>query len=101
LVDFVTRVCPLRRAADFRPLHAERFVRSLRTQLVAPNGHPHAKRRRLRDSGIKFILETCAALLNYAARNRYLPPYADNPFRLIEIHRITVRHTLKQLANHR
>jgi integrase len=76
--------------SDLRPIHAEEFVRYLRQLSVAPNGHANASKRRLRDKGIKYILETCSALINYAARQRHLPPYADNPFHTIEIHRIPV-----------
>jgi integrase len=46
--------------------------------------------RRGRDAGIKFILETCCSMFNYALRQRHLPPYADNPFRTIEVCRIPV-----------
>ena len=90
LIDFVTRVRPLRRVSDFRSSHAEEFVRHLRSRQVAPNGHCNASKRRLRDKGIKYILETCSTLFNYAARHRHLPPYAENPFRMIEISRIPV-----------
>lgn len=44
----------------------------------------------LRDKGIKYILETCSTLFNFAARHRHLPPYAENPFRMIEVRRIPV-----------
>ena len=58
---------------------------------MAPNGHPKARKRPLlRDTGIKFILETCSSLFNYAQRNRHLSPYAENPFRMIEIGRMPV-----------
>jgi len=90
LINFVAYVRPLRRASDFRPIHAEEFVRYLRSLQVAPNGHRNASKRRLRDNGIKYILETCSTLFNYAARHRHLPPYVDNPFHTIEISRIPV-----------
>ena len=90
LLRFVAQSRPLRRVSDFRPLHAEQFVRYLRSLEVAPNGHRNAAKRRLRDTGIKFILEICSTLFNYAARRRHLPPYAENPFRTIEINRIPV-----------
>ena len=41
-------------------------------------------------AGIKFILETCSSLFNYAQRNRHLSPYAENPFRTIEVSRMPV-----------
>lgn len=59
---------------------ADRFLRFLRAAEVAPNGHAHAKRRPLRDKGVRFILETCRSLYGYAAKKRHLPPYAENPF---------------------
>jgi integrase len=66
-----------------RPAHeidVEAFVRYLRTVRVAPNGHPHTRRRPLRDNGVRYILETCRSLYAYAAKRRHLPPYTDNPF---------------------
>jgi integrase len=90
LLNFVREVCPVRQASDFRPRHAEDFVRHLRGIQVAPNGHAHARKRTLRDAGIKFILETCSTLFNYVQRHRHLSPYAENPFRTIEISRVPI-----------
>jgi integrase len=39
---------------------------------------------------VKYILETCSTLFNYARRQRHLSPYADNPLLTIEIGRIPV-----------
>jgi integrase len=91
LIRFVTVVHPVRRASDFRPREAEAFVRHLRSLQVAPNGHKNARRRTLRHAGVKFILETCCSLFNYAQRYRHLPPYAENPFRTIEVGRIPIQ----------
>jgi len=74
----------------FNPSNAEAFVKYLRAIRVAPNGHPHSKQRRLRDSGVRYVLETCSTLFNYAQRHRHLSPYAENPFRAIEISRIPI-----------
>ena len=66
-----------------RPAHtldAEAFTRYLRSIRIAPNGHENAKRRSLRDKGVRYVLETCRSMYAYAARKRHLPPYADNPF---------------------
>jgi integrase len=90
LLKFIRNACPVRQASDFRPRHAEDFVRHLRGIQVAPNGHPRARKRTLRDAGIKFILETCSTLFSYAQRNRHLSPYAENPFRTIEINRVPI-----------
>lgn len=90
LLEFVCQVRPLTRVSDFGPQHAEEFVRHLRSKKVAPNGHKNARKRKLRDAGIKYILETCCSLFNYAARHRHLPPYVENPFRTIEVSRIPI-----------
>ena len=47
---------------------------------MAPNGHPHAPRRAVRDKGVRFIIRTCRSLYGYAAKKRHLPPYGENPF---------------------
>ncbi|MEX0611200.1 MAG: tyrosine-type recombinase/integrase [Pirellulales bacterium] len=61
-------------------IEVEAFVRYLRILRVAPNGHANARRRALRDNGVRYILETCRSMYGYAAKRRHLPPYADNPF---------------------
>jgi integrase len=90
LLNFIAQTKRVRRASDFRAVHAEEFVQYLRSLGVAPNGHAHTAKRRLRDNGVKYILETCCTLFNFAQRHRHLSPYADNPFRLLEIGRIPV-----------
>lgn len=61
-------------------IQADQFVRYLRSSKIAPNGHPHTKRRALRDKGVRFILETCRSLFGWAAKKRHMPPYGQNPF---------------------
>ena len=90
LLNFTSQAQPISQAAHFRAAHAEVFGAHLRRIKVAPNGHLHARKRPLRDKGVKYILEVCRALFNYAARRRHLPPYAENPFSMIEIDRIPV-----------
>jgi integrase len=90
LLNFIRDVRPLRRVSDFRPAHAEEFVRHLRTVQVPLHGPADRHRRPLRDTGLKYILETCSILFNYARKNRHLSPYAENPFQTIEIGRIPV-----------
>src|SRR5262249_38667846 len=34
----------------------------------------------LRDKGVQHILQTCRSMYGYAAKKRFMPPYADNPF---------------------
>ena len=81
---------PVRHASHFHATHAEEFVRYLRNSAVSPNGHAHAAKRPLMDQGLRYILECCRALFNYAAKRRHLSPYAENPFRTLEIDRIPV-----------
>ena len=90
LLNFVRDVRPAVLAAHFQPAHAEEFAAYLRRIKVAPNGHRNAVKRPLRDKGVKYILEVCRSLFNYAAKRRHLPPYAENPFATIEIDRIPV-----------
>jgi integrase len=90
LLRFVADVRPVRRVSEFRAQQAEEFVRYLRSLKTAPNGHPRAGKRPLKDAGIRFILGTCCSLFNYAQRNRHLAPYAENPFRTIEASRIPI-----------
>jgi len=70
LLDFTAHVRPLKRVSELQPAHVEEFIRFLRCRRVAPNGHRNARKRVLRDSGVKYVLETCSSLLNYAQRQR-------------------------------
>jgi integrase len=90
LLDFVAKARPLKKVSELHPPQVEEFIRFLRSRRVAPNGHQNARKRALRDSGVKYVLETCSSMMNYAQRQRHLPPYAENPFRAIEINRIPV-----------
>jgi integrase len=71
-------------------VRADAFAAYLRTVQVAPNGHPHAARRHLRDKGIQFVLETCRAMFAFAGTRRHLPPYAGNPFAALPLDRLRV-----------
>src|SRR5204862_5853536 len=66
------------------------FAAYLRCAEVAPNGHPNTARRRLRDKGVQFILETCRAMYSYAGKRRHLPPYAGNPFAELPLDRLKI-----------
>lgn len=66
------------------------FVTFLRNREVSPNGHAHSEKRRLRDKGVQFILETCRAMYAYAQRQRHLPPYAANPFAELRLDRMRI-----------
>ena len=92
LLDFVEKARVPRMTSHFRAPHAEEFVSYLRTIKVSPNGHANSEKRPLLDKGIKFILETCRAMLNFAMKRRHLSPYAENPFSVIDLDRIPVEH---------
>ncbi len=83
---------PTRSASQFHATYAEEFVRYLRTLHVSPNGHANTAKRLLMDKGLRYILECCRAMFNYAAKRRHLSPYAENPFRTLEIDRIPIEH---------
>jgi integrase len=84
------RTVPLRQAGHLTAQHAERFVRHLHEIKVAPNGHPRAVKRELRDKGIKYILCVCRTMFNFGSKRRHLPPYAENPFSVIQIDRMPI-----------
>jgi integrase len=83
---------PVRYASQFHASHAEQFVRHLRSVKVSSNGHANTVPRPLMDKGLRFILECCRTLFNYAAKRRHLSPYAENPFAVLEIDRIPIEH---------
>jgi integrase len=84
---------PVKHAAQFHARHAEEFVRHLRSIEVSSNGHANTVKRPLMDKGVRFVLECCRSLFNYAAKRRHLPPYSENPFHVLEIDRIPVERT--------
>ncbi len=90
LLRFTQRIQPVRSADRITPSVTGAFVRYLRNVDVSPNGHANAAKRRLRDKGVIFILESCRTMFNYAAKHRHLSPYQDNPFSLIDIGRIPI-----------
>ncbi len=87
LVDYVAT---LKSEVQVHQLAVVGFVGFLRTREVAPNGHANSKRRRLRDKGVQFILETCRSLYAYAERSRHLPPYFGNPFGDLQLDRMRI-----------
>jgi len=66
------------------------FATYLRKIEVAPNGHKNTTKRRLRDKGIQFILETCRSMYNFAVKRRHLPPYVGNPFLALPLDRLKI-----------
>ena len=87
LVDYVAT---LKGEVQAHQLAVAGFVGFLRSREVAPNGHPKSQRRRLRDQGVQFILETCRSLYAYAERSRHLPPYFGNPFGNLQLDRMRI-----------
>jgi integrase len=67
------------------------FTVYLRKIEVAPNGHKNTAKRRLRDKGVHFILETCRAMYNFALKRRHLPPYTGNPFEELPLDRLKIQ----------
>ena len=90
LLRFGQSVQPIRSADRLTLSMSEKFVRYLRQAKVSPNGHSNSAKRLLRDKGIVFVLESCRAMFNYAAKHRHLPPYHENPFAQIDIERIPI-----------
>jgi integrase len=87
LEDFVASQPRPPQAHEVRP---DAFAAYLRRIEVAPNGHQNTARRRLRDKGVRFILETCRAMYTYALKRRHLPPYAGNAFSELPLDRMKV-----------
>ena len=88
-------VATLKHPSELIPRVTEDFVRYLRGTKVAPNGHANTAKRPLRDSGVKFILQICSAMINYAKTQRHLPPYYENPFATTGICNIPVEDAKK------
>src|SRR5262249_22108728 len=66
------------------------FASHLRQVEVSPNGHKKASKRKLRDKGIQFILETCRSMYTFAIKKRNLPPQAANPFSELPLDRLKI-----------
>lgn len=88
LEDYATRQARPAAAHEVKP---DAFAAFLRKVEVAPNGHPNTERRRLRDKGVQFILETCRSMYTFALKRRHLPPYAENPFSELPLDRLKVQ----------
>jgi len=86
----VNYLMPQPKQVQAHEVHPNAFAAHLRGIEVAPNGHPHTKKRRLRDKGIQYILECCRAMYTFAAKQRHLPPYAGNPFAELPLDRLKV-----------
>jgi integrase len=87
LEDFAGQQPRPPQAHEVRP---DAFAAYLRRIEVAPNGHRNSQKRKLRDKGVQFILETCRAMYNYAVKRRHLPPYVGNPFLELPLDRLKI-----------
>jgi integrase len=87
LTDFAGQQARPPQAHEVRP---DAFATYLRKIEVAPNGHKNSRKRRLRDKGVQFILETCRSMYNYAVKRRHLPPYVGNPFSELPLDRLKI-----------
>jgi integrase len=87
LANFALRQNRPMQAHELRP---DGFVAYLRILEVAPNGHPHTTRRKLRHKGIQFILMACRSMFAFAGERHCLPPYASNPFKTLRLDRFKV-----------
>jgi integrase len=56
------------------------FIRYLRSIEIAPNGHAHTARRKLRDKGVQYIVECCRSMYHFGIRQKILPRDLLNPF---------------------
>ncbi|HSZ59739.1 MAG TPA: tyrosine-type recombinase/integrase [Tepidisphaeraceae bacterium] len=72
-------------------VRADRFVAYLRTLEVSPNGHANTAKRRLRDKGIRYILECCRSMYHFGARQGLLPKHGPNPFTELGVGRLRIR----------
>lgn len=87
LENFVTEQARCPRLHEVRP---EDFAIYLRKLEVAPNGHKNSSKRKLRDKGIQYILETCRSMYAFALKRRHLPPYVGNPFSELPLDRFKI-----------
>lgn len=79
-----------KRIPDAHEIQPDAFASFLRQADVAPNGHNHAQKRKLRTKGVRFILETCRSMYNFAVKRRHMPPYRGNPLSELPLDRFRV-----------
>jgi len=87
LEDFVTQQPKALQAHQVRPGQIATYLRKIE---VAPNGHKNTAKRKLRDKGVQFILETCRSMYTFALKNQHLPPYTGNPFSELPLDRFKI-----------
>lgn len=87
LIHFAER-CHIRDAAA---VVVADFVKHLRTVEVSSNGHAHTPRRRLKDKGIRYILETCRSMYHFGHKQGLLPANQSNPFTEFGLSKLRIR----------
>jgi len=84
LLDYVER----QKLPSADDLCLTEFVQYLRATEVSPNGHANTARRKLRDKGIKYILETCRSMYRFGQRHDLV---STNPFSDFKVGKLRVR----------
>lgn len=75
LIAFIKKQRPLPQAHEIRPSDFAAYLRRIE---VAPNGHYKTRTRKLRDKGIRYILETCRSMLALPITNRSMATTSGN-----------------------
>jgi integrase len=77
--------------SDPLKIDVSNFIGYLRLIEVSPNGHAKSAKRRLRDKGVLYVLETCRSLYHFGMRKGLLPRQAANPFTELRLGGIRIR----------
>jgi integrase len=80
-----------RQGWDAPTVEVGQFLEHLRRVEVAPNGHRNTAKRRLRDKGIRYILEICRSMYHFGNRHGALPVSMANPSTRFGLGRLRVR----------
>lgn len=88
LIEFLGRQPTRPQAHEINPSDFAAYVRRIE---VAPNGHKKTRKRKLRDKGVQFILETCRSMFTFALKRRHLPPFVANPFSELPLDRLKIQ----------
>lgn len=72
-------------------ISAPLFMEHLRTVEISPNGHPKSAKRRLRDKGVRYVLECCRSMYHFGQRHGLLPKSVPNPFTEMRIGSLRIR----------
>jgi integrase len=78
-------------AQSAEQISALSFTDYLRGIEVSPNGHSKTFRRRLRDKGVRYILECCRSMYHFGVRHQVLSAAYPNPFSKSGLGKLKVR----------